>query len=41
MENNETEKKRARKLLDHEGGFRELSDYIKQNNIGIIGVPEE
>ena len=41
MENNEAEKKREIKLLDHEGGLRELTDSIKQNNIHIIGVPEE
>ena len=41
MENNEAEKKRARKLLNHKGRFRELSDSMEQNNICIIGVPEE
>ena len=41
MENNEAEKKMEIKLLDHEGRLRELSDYIKLNNIHIIGVPEE
>ena len=41
MENNKAEKKRERKLLDHEGRLRELSDSIKWNNICIIGVPEE
>ena len=41
MENNGTEKKRKRKLLDHKGEIRELSDSIKQNNIHIIGVPKE
>jgi len=29
MENNEAEKKRERKLLDHEGRLRELSNSIK------------
>ena len=41
MENNEAEKKRERKLLDHEGRLRELSDSTKWNNIHIIGVAEE
>ena len=41
MENNEAEKKRERKLLYHEGIFRELSNSTKQTNICIIGVPEE
>ena len=33
MENDEAEKKRERKLLDHKGRIRDLSDYMKQNNI--------
>ena len=41
MENDESEKKRERKLLDHEGRTRELSDSMKWNNIHILGVPEE
>ena len=41
MENDEAENKRERKLLDHEGRIRELSDSMKWNNIRIIGVPEE
>ena len=41
MENKKAEKKRERKLLDHEGRFRELSNSIKQNNIHLIGVPED
>ena len=32
MENNEAERKRERKLLDHEGRFWELNDFIKQNH---------
>ena len=40
MENNKAEK-RERKLLNHEGRLRELSDSMKQNNIHIKGVPEE
>ena len=41
MENNEAEKKMERKLLDHKGRIKDLSDSIKQNNVHIIGVPEE
>ena len=41
MENDEAEKKRVRKILDHKGRIRELSDSMKCNNIRIIGVPEE
>lgn len=41
MENNEAEKKRERKLLDHEYRCREFSDSTKHNNIHIIGVPKE
>ena len=41
MENKEAEKERERKLLDHEGRFRELSDSIRGNNIHIIGIPED
>ena len=41
MGNDEAEKKRERKLLDHEGRIRELSDSMKQNNICNKGVPEE
>ena len=40
MENNETERKRERKLLYYKERLRELSDSIKWNNICIIGVPE-
>ena len=39
--NNEAEKKRERKVLDHECRLRELNNPIKCNNICIIGVPEE
>ena len=39
-ENNEAEKKKGKKLLDHEVRLRELSDFIKQNNIHITGLPE-
>ena len=41
MENDEGEKKRDKKILDHEGRIRELSDSMKCNNIRIIGVSEE
>ena len=41
MENNEAEKKKERKTLDHESRLRELSDSIKYNNILVTGVPEE
>ena len=41
MENNEAEKKRERKLLDHEGRLRKLSNSIKRTHILITGVPEE
>ena len=40
LENNEVEKKRERKRLDHKHRLRELSDSIKWNNIHSIGVPE-
>ena len=41
MENDEAEKKKRKKFLDHKGRIRELSDSMKRNNIHIIGVPEE
>ena len=41
MENTEAERKRERKILEHECRLRELSDSIKCNNIHMIGVPEE
>ena len=41
MGKNEAEKKRERKVLDHECRLRELSDSIKHNNIHIIGILEE
>ena len=40
MENNEAEKKRERKILDHECRLRELSNSLKHNKIHIIEVPE-
>ena len=41
MEKEEAEKKRNKKIQEYEGRIRELSDAIKQNNIHIIGIPEE
>ena len=41
MENKEAKNKRERKTLDHEGRCRVLIEYIKHNNICIIGIPEE
>ena len=41
MENKEAEKKEDEHLLDHEGKIWEISDTINQNNIRIIGIPEE
>ena len=41
MENNETEQKRQRRIMEHKNRLRELSDSIKRYNICIIGVPEE
>ena len=40
MENNEAEKKRERKILDHECRLRKLSNSLKHNKIHIIEVPE-
>ena len=41
MENNEAEKKKERKILDHKCRLGELSNSLKHNNIRIIRVPEE
>ena len=41
MENNEAEKNRDKKILDHEGRIRDLNDSMKCNNIHVIGIPEE
>ena len=41
MENDEGEKKRDKKILDHEGRIRDLSDSMTHNNVRIIRVPEE
>ena len=40
MEKEEAEKM-IKKMLDHKGRIRELSDSMKRNNIHIIVVPEE
>ena len=40
MENDEAEKKRERKLLDHER-IRDLSDSVKRNIICVTRVPED
>ena len=40
-ENKEAEQKRDKQLEDHLGRIREISDIIRQNNIRIIGIPEE
>ena len=41
MENNEAEKKRKRKVLDHKCRLRGLNDSLNHNNICIIRVPED
>lgn len=41
MENNEAEKKRETKVMDHEHKLRELRNLLKQSNICIIGVSED
>ena len=41
MVNEEAKKKRDKKILDHKGRIRELSDAMKCNNIWKIEVPEE
>ena len=41
VENQETEKKRDKQLLDHEGRIWEINDTIKWINIRIIGISEE
>ena len=38
MQNNETEKKRERKLLDHKHRLKELSDSTKHSNSHVIRV---
>ena len=41
MGNNEAEKNRKTKVLDHEGWLRELSDLLKWDNIRFLGIPED
>lgn len=41
MENHEAEQKREKRCMQHENKLRELSDFIKHNNIHIIKVPEK
>ena len=41
MEKNQDEQKREKRIMQNENRLRELSDFIKHNNIHIIGVPEE
>ena len=40
-EKEQAEKKRDKNIQEYEGRIRELSDAIKQNNVRIIGIPEE
>ncbi|KAF0879259.1 LORF1 protein, partial [Crocuta crocuta] len=40
-EKKEAEKKRDKLIQEHKRRVQELSDTIKQNNIHIIGIPEE
>lgn len=40
IENNEIEQKKEEEILEHENGFRELSDSIKRKSICMIAVPE-
>ena len=41
MENNEANKKRMFKAIEHDLRIRDISDSLKRNNIRIIGVPGE
>ena len=41
MKNDEFKKRRDKKILNHKGRIRELSNSMKCNNICIIRVPEE
>ncbi|KAF0871960.1 LORF1 protein, partial [Crocuta crocuta] len=41
IQKEEAEKKRDKLIQEHERRVRELSNTIKQNNICIIGIPEE
>ena len=40
-DHNEAEKKRERKVLNHECKLRDLSKSLKHNNISIMGIPED
>ena len=41
MDNDEAKKKNDKKTLDQEERIREIPDWMKLNNIHIIGVPYE
>lgn len=41
VENNEAEKKRERRVMDHKKRLRELTDSFKYNNIHITRVSDE
>ncbi|KAF0881040.1 LORF1 protein, partial [Crocuta crocuta] len=41
IEKEEAEKKREKLIQEHERRLQDMSDTIKQNNIRIIGIPEE
>ena len=41
IENNKAEKKRKRKVMDHRGRLRELSNLLRHSNIHIMGIPED
>ena len=41
MENDDVKRKRERKVMNHDGRVRELSNLLKHSNIHIMGVPED
>ena len=41
IEKNKAEKKREKILMDHRGRLRELSNLLRHDNIGIMGIPED
>ena len=41
MENNQAAQKREKRIIQDEIRLKEFSDSIKDNNICIIGIPEE
>ena len=41
MESNHAEEKTEKRIMQSDNRLKELSDYIKCNNICIVGVPEE